>query len=234
MRAALLQLNVTATAAVPTMLTDLVAELQRPSPLDAAVAQHQAGFTPLSTSPPQRHHFAIAPQERPAQCQLRGSPEFIRQREHCFSGMTASTANPHMQRHHHSPTSGAKLDDVAPRNAGAPVDPSEATADRAGRILPSMRVLLVGAGRLDAQLLAAVGRVMPHATILTAYGMTEAASSMTFRKVWPTHVTVTEPEELSKTNVGRPAPGVQLAICEGQAVRADRAPQAPCLVRAHG
>jgi o-succinylbenzoate---CoA ligase len=52
-----------------------------------------------------------------------------------------------------------------------------------GRKFETLKRILVGAGGLDDADTARVQRVMPHATLLTAYGMTEACSSMSYKVI---------------------------------------------------
>jgi acyl-CoA synthetase (AMP-forming)/AMP-acid ligase II len=66
--------------------------------------------------------------------------------------------------------------------AGGPPDPAT-TSDgaRAGApCLPSVRRLLVGGGGMRPRLAPLVRRLFPNAVVSSAYGMTEAASSITF------------------------------------------------------
>lgn len=64
--------------------------------------------------------------------------------------------------------------------AGTGADGS-GSADRSQ--LRDMRRLLIGAGTLEVGLVSRLKLLMPRATIYSAYGLTEAASSITFRKV---------------------------------------------------
>lgn len=50
---------------------------------------------------------------------------------------------------------------------------------------PTMQRLLVGAGAVDGGTVAEIAQLMPNARIQTAYGMTEAASSITFLTIVP-------------------------------------------------
>jgi acyl-CoA synthetase (AMP-forming)/AMP-acid ligase II len=57
----------------------------------------------------------------------------------------------------------------------------ESSADRAQ--LQHMRRILIGAGAVEAGLVSRLKLLTPHATIYSAYGLTETASSITFRRV---------------------------------------------------
>jgi acyl-CoA synthetase (AMP-forming)/AMP-acid ligase II len=208
-RDTLLQLKVTATIAVPSTLSDLVSELHRQRPQDTAVAQSQ----------PMCHPRAEASMDRMPQCQFHESTALTQQHLLQNVGIHVGTLATQQMQSHGAPS--AMMRDSLPQlNAAVTVARSEVTATGKEDLLPSMRIILVGAGLLDVELLTAVGHAMPHATILTAYGMTEATSSMTFRKVWPPHDSSTELQGLGKAEVGRPAPGIQLAIREGPATPA--------------
>ena len=54
-------------------------------------------------------------------------------------------------------------------------------AVQGGVVLPSVQTVLVGGGPLQASLAAQLPTTFPRARITTAYGMTEACSSMTFQ-----------------------------------------------------
>ena len=69
--------------------------------------------------------------------------------------------------------------------------------------LGSVQRLLVGAGGMSAPLQQQLRRLFPNAALLTAYGMTEACSSMTFQ-------TLPEP-----AGGGQPAPSTEQGVCVG-------------------
>ena len=90
--------------------------------------------------------------------------------------------------------------------------------------LPSVRRLLVGGGGMRAPLEPLVRRLFPSALVASAYGMTEAASSITFLApalALDGAPAGPQPGEPGGVCVGAPAPGVQVAICpmvqEGEA-----------------
>lgn len=75
-----------------------------------------------------------------------------------------------------------------------------------------VRRILVGAGPLTPSLYAACQQLYPMATFVTAYGMTEACSSITFQtlpEIWL-------PEEALHVQrgvcVGKPPPGIEICI----------------------
>ena len=81
-------------------------------------------------------------------------------------------------------------------------------------VLPSVDKVLVGAGGLSSNHVQKIRRLMPNATLLNAYGMTEACSSLTFStlisphsKYHPTHGN-TSP----LVYVGQPPEGIELAV----------------------
>ncbi|GBF96919.1 hypothetical protein Rsub_08999 [Raphidocelis subcapitata] len=81
--------------------------------------------------------------------------------------------------------------------------------------LPSVLRVLVGGGGMRPAVAGLVVRLFPNAVVSTAYGMTEAASSITF--LCPAARTAAEPGGSSNSApsgvcVGAPAPGVQVAI----------------------
>ncbi|EFJ43456.1 hypothetical protein VOLCADRAFT_41779, partial [Volvox carteri f. nagariensis] len=81
-----------------------------------------------------------------------------------------------------------------------------------------VRRILVGAGPTSPQLQDAICRTFPGADLLSAYGMTEACSSMTFRhlssaaSVSPSGTPPAAAAATSAVCVGWPAPGVQIRI----------------------
>lgn len=121
---------------------------------------------------------------------------------------------------------------LAPPTAAPAAGRSE--SQQAHRALPSMRMLLVGAGLLPAADVPPLRALMPHARILTSYGMTETASSVAFDQVHagagPAAAPAISPDRRSRSAepralagspesapaagacVGRAAPGIQIAV----------------------
>ncbi|KAG0627629.1 hypothetical protein M758_2G216900 [Ceratodon purpureus] len=79
---------------------------------------------------------------------------------------------------------------------------------RSQRSFTSIRILLNGAGGIPAQLLDSTRLLFPNAEIFSAYGMTEACSSMSFIPVDEQDST----GQLGGVCVGKPAPHVELRI----------------------
>ena len=82
--------------------------------------------------------------------------------------------------------------------------------------LPSVRRLLLGGGELPARLIWRLRLLCPCASISTAYGMTEACSSMTFLRLEAPDANFgaqpQSPRRLAGVCVGRPPPGIEMAI----------------------
>lgn len=105
-----------------------------------------------------------------------------------------------------------------------------AAADAAGvTTLPSVRRVLVGGGGMPPALQHGLAALCPGATVQTAYGMTEGASSLTFATLWAPRsgggdtaqggsasVSAAAPAQASGppggVPVGRPPPGIELAV----------------------
>lgn len=111
-----------------------------------------------------------------------------------------------------------------------------AAASAAGAsALPSVARILVGGGGMPPALQRGLAALCPAATVHTAYGMTEGASSLTFHTLWGpavggsaaapdgTQVAASSPAEPSVEDrqqggpaggvyVGRPPPGIELAV----------------------
>lgn len=109
------------------------------------------------------------------------------------------------------------LDLVNALGGGGSAAAAAATAAAAGRrsepsadpLLPSVKRILIGGGAMSDDLTAAVTGIFRGAKLTTAYGMTEACSSITW-------CPVTAPSGLAPPGagqfVGRPVPGVEVAI----------------------
>ena len=79
--------------------------------------------------------------------------------------------------------------------------------------LGSVQRLLVGAGGMSAALQQQLRRLFPNAALLTAYGMTEACSSMTFQMLpEPAGRGQPAPSTEQGVCVGHPPPGIEMAI----------------------
>jgi acyl-activating enzyme 14 len=82
---------------------------------------------------------------------------------------------------------------------------------REDNAFPTVRKILVGAGRLTDGLYDSIRRVFPNATVTMAYGMTEATSSVTFLSPDDARLMV------DSTFAGNAAPGVEVKTdAEGQ------------------
>ena len=83
---------------------------------------------------------------------------------------------------------------------------------------PSMQRVLVGAGALSQALLRDLQTIFPNAACHSAYGMTEACSSMTFRRLCsPSHAVLSVPDSKQEesqhgTCVGVPPVGIHMAV----------------------
>lgn len=80
------------------------------------------------------------------------------------------------------------------------------------QVVHCVKRILVGAGPLTPSLYAACQRLFPKATFVTAYGMTEACSSITFRTlpaVWPLSAALQVQRGFC---VGKPPPGIEICI----------------------
>eukprot|EP00891_Asterochloris_glomerata_P001619 jgi/Astpho2/1619/fgenesh1_pm.00028_%23_11_t len=79
--------------------------------------------------------------------------------------------------------------------------------------LDSVQRLLVGAGGMSAALQQQLRRLFPNAALLTAYGMTEACSSMTFQMLQePARTGQRVPSTEQGVCVGRPPAGIEMAV----------------------
>lgn len=89
--------------------------------------------------------------------------------------------------------------------------------------LPSVRRILVGGGGMSPALQAGLAALCPAATVHTAYGMTEGASSLTFATLWgPGGSTPSGGSPGGSSSqaagppggvyVGHPPPGIELAV----------------------
>jgi acyl-activating enzyme 14 len=85
-----------------------------------------------------------------------------------------------------------------------------AAAAAPGEALPSVRALLVGAGSLSPALAARLAALFPRAEILTAYGLTEGGSSLTFAAAGELGGGVSGGG--GGAYVGRPPPGIELGV----------------------
>lgn len=97
-------------------------------------------------------------------------------------------------------------------------------AGKAGRNqFPSVQRILVGAGGLSAHQVAALPVIFPQATVHSAYGMTEACSSMTFKLLLtPACSNGCPPTDSTRSyadlpvrlgvHVGTPPPGIEMAV----------------------
>jgi acyl-activating enzyme 14 len=85
-----------------------------------------------------------------------------------------------------------------------------AAAAAPGEALPSVRALLVGAGGLGPTLAARLAALFPRAEILTAYGLTEGGSSLTFAAAGELGGGVSGGG--GGAYVGRPPPGIELGV----------------------
>jgi acyl-activating enzyme 14 len=84
-----------------------------------------------------------------------------------------------------------------------------------GRSFPSMRKLLLGGGEAAPDLLWRTRAAFPYADVQSAYGMTEACSSMTFRPLTRARLQTTARENPGGVCVGRPPPGIEMRIQVG-------------------
>ena len=88
---------------------------------------------------------------------------------------------------------------------------------------PTVHKILMGAGGMSSQQITKMQASFPHATVHSAYGMTEACSSMTFKLLVkpacngshtspaPTRPHA-DPPVASGVNVGAPPPGIEMAV----------------------
>ena len=77
--------------------------------------------------------------------------------------------------------------------------------------LPTIKTLLLGGGELHESLVVPLLSLMPNAKIWTAYGMTECASSITTKVLQAGK----QDTFLQGSLVGRPPPGISIAIYRG-------------------
>jgi acyl-activating enzyme 14 len=98
-----------------------------------------------------------------------------------------------------------------------------AAETEAVRQLPSVARVLVGGGGMPPALQRGLAALCPAATVHTAYGMTEGASSLTFATLWGPGQAGPPPEDVCTpasddggpaggVPVGRPPPGIELAV----------------------
>ncbi len=95
------------------------------------------------------------------------------------------------------------------------------TTSKNKKVFPQVRSVLVGAGGLSENLTTQLTELIPNATINSAYGMTEACSSLTFstlvdktdfcRRQWEQQPGSGD-DDTSGVYVGCPPPGIELAI----------------------
>eukprot|EP00887_Chlorella_sp_A99_P008051 scaffold12.g8051.t1 len=109
--------------------------------------------------------------------------------------------------------------------SGAASPGAQATGGQAAAPLPSMRRVLLGGGGTAPELLHALALLFPAATVQSAYGMTEAASSITFRTEWTpcaSEEDSTATARAASSNADSPVPSTGTAA----APRAAGAPEA--------
>ena len=92
---------------------------------------------------------------------------------------------------------------------------------------PSVQRILMGGGGMSSQQVANMQAPFPQATVHSAYGMTEACSSMTFKLLVGSGYSVNHPgagltsphadsPAASGVNVGAPPPGIEMAVLKSQ------------------
>ncbi|KAL0310505.1 UNVERIFIED_CONTAM: 2-succinylbenzoate--CoA ligase, chloroplastic/peroxisomal [Sesamum angustifolium] len=96
----------------------------------------------------------------------------------------------------------------------------------------SVKKILNGGGGLSAELIREATKIFPRATLLSAYGMTEACSSLTFMTLYDPakDSRFQQPHDVKKSNlsreggvcVGKPAPHIELRVSAEESLSAGR------------
>lgn len=120
----------------------------------------------------------------------------------------------------------AMMADLTAAAAAAPSLPGQAGSTSSGRY-PSVQRILMGGGGMSSQQVVNMQAPFPQATVHSAYGMTEACSSMTFKLLVGSgcshghpHTGLTSPHAhpsaASGVNVGAPPPGIQMGVLKSR------------------